>query len=348
MLRPIRGSRLPSQIPWAAGLLMTTLSASLAFAQPQQTHRAVAQRLFEQGRALMQAGRFDEACPKLAESHRLDPAGGTVLNLAICYEKHNKTATAWVTFEDARASARRDRNQQRLEYATKHIEALQSRLSYVTVVVGDAAPGLDIRLDGRLLAPPVWGTDIPVDPGTHRVEASAPQRAAWTHEVVIRRDAERVSIAIPVLTPSTDTLAEPQPAQPSKPVAAPPATTRAAPSTREPAADDAGGTSTLGYVIGGVGVAAVGFGSYFGIRAMSAWNDRNDHCDGTGCDEAGLVAGDDADGYAKLSNVGFGIGLIGLGLGTYLVLSDDAGARGTRIEPTVASSGGGVTLRGAW
>src|SRR5262245_18728599 len=57
---------------------------------------AAAQALFDQGRKLMESERWAEACPKLEESQRLDPAGGTLLHLALCREHEGRIATAWV------------------------------------------------------------------------------------------------------------------------------------------------------------------------------------------------------------------------------------------------------------
>ncbi|MCL2451247.1 MAG: hypothetical protein FWD17_20060, partial [Polyangiaceae bacterium] len=63
--------------------------AGHAFAQTA-SEEAAAEALFEQGRDLMLAGRVAEACPKFAESERLDPAPGTLLNLATCYERNGQ------------------------------------------------------------------------------------------------------------------------------------------------------------------------------------------------------------------------------------------------------------------
>ena len=48
-----------------------------AVAEPGSDDKALATTLFRQGRSLMAEGRLAEACPKLEESHRLVPSGGT-------------------------------------------------------------------------------------------------------------------------------------------------------------------------------------------------------------------------------------------------------------------------------
>jgi len=55
----------------------------------------------------MKQGDYAAACPKLEESQRLDPALGTLLNLADCREQEGNVATAWSLFRDAESLARR-------------------------------------------------------------------------------------------------------------------------------------------------------------------------------------------------------------------------------------------------
>ena len=84
---------------WIAGLILATSSAAWAAPTPEDV--ALSEALFREGKTLLQEGKFDQACPKLAESHRLDPAGGTLVTLGLCYEGAGKTASAWVVFGDA-------------------------------------------------------------------------------------------------------------------------------------------------------------------------------------------------------------------------------------------------------
>ena len=76
-------------------------------AQASET-AAAAEHLFREGQRLMQEEDYAAACPKLADSHKLDPGVGTLLNLALCYRKAGKTASAWSTYQEAAALARKE------------------------------------------------------------------------------------------------------------------------------------------------------------------------------------------------------------------------------------------------
>ena len=84
---------------FAMSAIAVVLTAALA-AHAGPNEQRLAQALFDDARRLMDQKRYSEACPKLAESQRLDPGGGTLLNLAVCHAAEGKTATALVEYNE--------------------------------------------------------------------------------------------------------------------------------------------------------------------------------------------------------------------------------------------------------
>ena len=137
--------------------------------------------LFDEGKKLMDAEEYAAACPKLAESQRLDPGNGTLARLATCHEKQGRTATAWSEFTELVTSAQRAGQADRERFARQRIAALEPHLSRLTIIVpADVAttPGLVVQRDAIAVGAAAWGIGIPVDPGDHLIEASAPGKQA--------------------------------------------------------------------------------------------------------------------------------------------------------------------------
>src|SRR5258708_30389730 len=91
--------------PWFAALAIGCHALALPHRARAQDTEATATALFDDGRKLMAQHRYGDACPKLAESERLAPSGGTLINLAECYEHTGRTASAWAAWKDAAARA---------------------------------------------------------------------------------------------------------------------------------------------------------------------------------------------------------------------------------------------------
>src|SRR5215471_15908313 len=189
-------------------VLMLTLagaaSSGAVYAEPSAGDRTLAAALFREGKALMDKGDYPAACGKLEESQRLDPGGGTILNVALCHEKQGRAATAWGEFIEALGIARRDHRQARVELAEEHIAKLEPTLSKMTIVVPPEAddPSLEITRDGAVVGRAAWGMAFPVDPGDHRVQAVAPGRRPFQTTVAVSSGEGRsLTVSIPALEP---------------------------------------------------------------------------------------------------------------------------------------------------
>jgi hypothetical protein len=138
-------------------------------------------KLFRDGRELLNAGKIPEACEAFAASMKLEARVGTLLNLADCREKQGQTATAWQLFLEAKqlAAAQRDRRQAE---ADRRALAIQAKLSFLTITVAPdrQVDGLVIKRNGVAVDRALWNTAVAVDPGDHVIEASAPGFRPWS------------------------------------------------------------------------------------------------------------------------------------------------------------------------
>jgi serine/threonine-protein kinase len=259
-----------------------------------QESRREAQALFESARELIGAGRYAEACPLLERSQALDPGIGTRFNLARCYELSGRLATAYSTYERAIAEMHAAGQTSREAVAQELLAVLEPRLAHLELAVrlDGMEPGFELLLDGVRVERTAWATAIPVDPGIHRVSASAPASQSWRTEFTVDHDAQNVHVDVPPLAPQLIV----GPTSPLPPVA------REAPSGRVRP------QRTIALVLGALGLGGVGVGSYYGIRAISLNAQLGSACNG-GCDSpgAGSLAHDSR--YAgDASTISFAIG----------------------------------------
>ncbi len=133
---------------------------------------ASAEALFEVGRAALERGDYETACAKLGESQRLDPAAGTLMNLAACEEKRGRLASAWESFRGALGLLRAD--DERRSIVTERLTSLEARLPRLVLVLAPSAPALTrVLRDGSELGRAALGVPLPLDPGKHEVVAVA-------------------------------------------------------------------------------------------------------------------------------------------------------------------------------
>jgi serine/threonine-protein kinase len=298
-----------------------------------QSNKVAAEALFEEGRRLMAEGKVAEACPKFADSHSLDPTPGTLLNLASCYEKMGMTATAWATYREAASLAAASARADLVAVGQRHAEALAPKLSRLSIVVPSPSDGMQLRRDGVNVTPAERGVAIPVDPGRHRVEVTAPKKKAWTGTVDVVEASANVSLTVPPLED-----APPEPPSVVVPRSGP------APAPAEPA-QGWGTQKTIGAAVAGAGVVALGVSAVFAVTARSRYNDSLAFCpqDKNVCFDEGVQKRDDARTAGNVATVAFvlGVAAVGTGAGLFFFAPKD---RGVQVVPTAF----GALVRARW
>lgn len=311
---------------------------------------ATAESLFTEGRKLMEEKKYDEACPKLEESYRIDEAQGTLLNLAVCHEEQGKIATAWGEFKVAYSLARKSNQTERIAFAKEHIDALEPRIPKVRINVPKEAQvkGLAITRNGSEVQQGGWGVPIAVDPGELVIEAKAPGYEPFQRKMNIA-EKQAATIDIPVLKKAPK--AAPEVAPKGEPKREPEKV------TKEASTDDAS-LATWGWIAGGVGVVGLGVGTFFGLDALGKTDDYDKSCPKPDSGPRICTAEDeklynDANDSALYSSIGFGVGGALLVTGIVLILldggDDDASAdSGVGFAVGVGRKSAGATLTGSF
>ncbi len=282
-----------------AGLLVCSVASAARADGP--TDARLAQALFDEGRNLMEQKKFSEACPKLKESQRLDPGGGTLLNLATCHEGEGKTATALDEFHESLSVAMKDGRKDREQIARTHIEKLEREVPRVTVLVPHPVTGIDVKLDTTPLVQAAWGVATPVDPGTHTVVARADGYKTVKVHIDVR-PGERKVIEVPAAAKDEATAA--------------PATETYEQSSGEKLIILSKTSPNPVFWVGlGVGLAAATISSITGVLTILDTLDANSNCSEkrTFCrGEEAKSSLSDAQTFGWISTITLGIAVVGL------------------------------------
>jgi serine/threonine-protein kinase len=317
-------------------------------------NKAAAEAAFEQGQQLMQAGDFRQACLKFEASQKLDQGIGTLLYLADCYEKIGRTASAWATFKEAASMAGAQGQENRQKLATQRARALEPNLVKLTVDVAagdESIVGFEVRNDGIVIPSAQFATPFPIDPGAHRIEASAPGKKTHTESINAARG--QVHVSIPVLTdlppnaPPTEGVTPVSTGQSTSPLAM---TAAPVPATADSTSDHGKTQRTLAYVAGGLGIVGVGLGTYFGIRALANNSSSKDNCtpDPNLCTDTGYNQRQDALKQARVSTVAFSAGGALLATAAILYFTAKPSHNQVTAQAQISSQGALLNLQTNW
>jgi hypothetical protein len=286
------------------------------------------EKLFADASALMEKEKYTEALPKLETAQRLDPGIGTQFNLAVCYEKLGRLGAAWRNYTAVVQLARASGKKAREDAARTKLTELAPRVPKLAIRMQeqDKADAI-IRIDGVILGKDDLAA-YPVDPGPHRIEATASSKKPWSQTVPTPPDGTTKDIEIPLLESVKGE-------------------TKVVTVTQE----TTNGRRTLGFVLGGIGVAGIAAGAVTGILVLNAKSTADERCtprcvsaDGKP-DQEGIDAVNRGNTLIPINAIAFGVGVVGLAAGAYFLLtSKKPSTAATTVTPLFGSGSAGLSL----
>jgi hypothetical protein len=315
-VRTARSPRARRRPAWLAGWV-TLLAATPCLAQAGDG--PAAEVLFQEGRKALDAGDYQEASQKFAESQRLDPAAGTLMNLATCEEKLGKLATAWQHWKEAIDSLQPA--DARTTFARQRVQSLEKRLPHLTVSLAAGGEGARLFRDDVELGTASQGVALPVDPGPHTVTVQAaghrPESKAFS---MTEGEEKKVELHAPN---DSDSASD---------------------------AEARAHRRTLGWALGGAGIVGVGTALVTGILLNDKKSTVETDCPNKMCRSSdGVDAADSGPTLLVVNGVAWVIGAAGLGLGAYFVLANAPPSTASAgFVPSFDRNGASLSYRGSF
>lgn len=332
----------------ALSLFLALLGPSPALAQAgNDADKSTARTLGQEGQDALDKGNFQLALDLFLRADRLYHAPTLALGAARAQVGLKKLVSAQESYNrmlrEGLPPSPSPAFKQALLDAERELAALEPRIPFLLLtVVGATEPR--IELDGEPFASAALGVKRVIDPGKHRVKASATgfKEAEVSFEVQ-ERESKPIHIKLE-RDPKALTPVPPAPTTSAPPAAssAPPAPAPSAPALPP----SSSGARTAGWISVGLGGAGLVVGSVAGLVAMDRRRSLVDSCGGDErCPASSLDARDRFRSAANFSTVGFGVGLLGLAVGIPLLLTSGPSSTTAGAAPCLMGSQLGVCGR---
>jgi tetratricopeptide (TPR) repeat protein len=309
-------------------------------ARAQADAKAEARAHFENGVAAFNDRRFAEAAEEFEAAYRISPAFVVLYNVGQVNVALGRSVEAVEAFQKYLDQGARNVSPQRRREVEAELRKQEARIG---VLVVTAKPeGADVRVDGKPVGKTPPARSVRVNAGRHTVEAAAVGYLSAAREITARgRESVEVSLE---LEPRVAVAQAPAPVgQVEKRVSSPPPVEAGTGSWRR----------TAGYVLGGVGVAALATGSIVALlsldRASEARRRAQEAKTGAAWDTAA------ADLYAARDRNKLGWTIAGAGGALViggLVVALTGDSRPERVAltltPAVGPRGGALMMAGGW
>lgn len=308
-------SRTASSIALAVALSIVpatiVLPSRVAHAQgtkaPSKKDLEAARKNFMDGIDLENQGQWKEAKEKFDEVAKVRMTPEVRFHIALCEEHTGMLIEALRDFETAESDAKEEGKAAVMKEAPEHANAIKPRIPKLKVKAPSDVDGITLTLDGNAIDPKNED-ETPVNPGAHKVEASADGRQSFSADVTL---AEGESKTVVVKLPKVDS-GEEKPAEEPKPKE---------PETPQPT-ETHRKISPLTWVAFGVGAVGLAGATIFFLKRNSIKSDLDGKCNSDlHCPASSQDDIDSGKSATTMTNVFGAIGIVGIGAGVYLLLS---------------------------
>ncbi|HEX7603235.1 MAG TPA: tetratricopeptide repeat protein, partial [Polyangiaceae bacterium] len=212
-------------------LVATALGASVAPSAPaaaqSDSEIALAKQWFRDGEAAEKKKDWAKALDLFEKALTVKQTPQIYIRVGTLQERLGKLVEALVSYERAQEKASGAQLADVVNVAKEAAEAIRPRVPTVLLAPAQHYPGLAVTLDGAALAPATLADKLPINPGTHKLSARAPNREGYeTSFVVAEKEAKRLPFdlkasATPAAPPPDAAVGAPS-ATPDTPPASPP------------------------------------------------------------------------------------------------------------------------------
>ena len=322
-------------------LVMTTCATGAFAQQDEAATRSAGRKLAQDGVALLQQGKAEQASEKLEKAYQLLPVPSVALwSGRALVARGNWVEASERYVEASRLTGFKGDQQVQLQAqqdAARELESLTPRIPtlVIAVVLGQAERPV-VTLDGKPVPTALLGEEQPVNPGTHQINVTLGTKQVSRQVTLAEAEKKHESITLD------------EPASQASSATPPPGATP----ERDEGAKHSGMQRTLGFVAlaaGGAGLIVGGVSGGLALGKHSALQDGG-QCAGDQCLPGARTDVSSLDTLRAVSTIGFIAGGVLASTGVVLLLTtkpeSTARAAGPRFALRVAPAS--VTLSGAF
>jgi hypothetical protein len=316
-----------------AGGLVTAAPPALAQGAPASSQEDLerARSLFRQGLSLEAAGNWAAALSKFQDVAKVKLTPQVRFHSARCSEQLGRLNEALGEYRLAEYEAGQQ-GLPELAAIAQSRQALEGRVPKLIIRRGKGTESARIQLDGTDLGESQIGQPIAVDPGPHSVNVRLSPGREFQQAAVVK---ESETVEVPLVAPDQG---------------ASPAVAGAPPAGADHGGAPPKGGSAVPWIIGGVGVAGLAASGVFYVLRQGAKSDLDSACRGSLCPSSVQDTQSRGQTYTTVSMVALGVGVVGVGVATYLLVTGSSSGSGREqafvpVDVVALPSGGSVTVR---